>query len=60
MVIHIYGDLCCCCLFFVLFYFTLFCLKRGLLCSLDWPKTPFIDQSGFDLIEIYLSLLPRC
>jgi hypothetical protein len=52
----IQGLLSC----FVLFCFVLFCfvLRQGLCCP-GCPET-HVDQSGFEDIEIYLSLLLEC
>jgi len=30
------------------------------LCSHGWPRTVYVDQTGFELTEIHLSLSPKC
>ena len=37
-----------------------FFFDRVLLCSLGWPGTHYVDQAGFELIEICLPLTLEC
>lgn len=42
------------------FCFVLFEMGGVSLCSLAWPGTHYVNQSGLDLAEIYVSLPPQC